>query len=75
MPDIEIIFKTHPIVQKSNLISYPEAQQALDIIKDKMDENFVLDNHGYIGVFEVGHRVNNDKRLEFETFVTFLQQI
>jgi hypothetical protein len=47
----------------------------LDIIKDKTDGSFVLDNHGYIGVFESGYRENKDKRLEFETFVTFLQQI
>ena len=66
LPDIEIIFKTHPIIQKSTQNLFPESKIAIDIIKEKIDENFILDNHGFIGIFETGQRKIVDKRLDFE---------
>ena len=43
LPDIEIFFKIHPIIQKMHLSQFPEAKVALDIIQKKIDDTFALD--------------------------------
>ena len=75
LPDIDIKFKVHPIIDKSTYGNYKESQQAIKVIQDTIDPNFSLDNHGYIGIFETGHRKEEDERLLFENFANTLQQI
>ena len=68
LPDIEIKFKVHPIIQKSTATNYQESNEALDLIQATIDEDFNLDNHGLVGLFEIGHRKEEDERLHFENF-------
>ena len=68
LPDIEIKFKVHPIIQKTTTQNYQESFHALDVIRDTIDPEFNLDNHGVVGLFETGHRKHEDDRLEFENF-------
>ena len=72
LPDIEIKFKVHPIIQKSTTNNYEESLTALQHIQDTIDPDFNLDNHGVVGLFETGHRKEDDERLHFENFAQSL---
>ena len=77
MPDIEIEFKVHPILNMKNLQNpiFKEAKIAADIISQKVDQEYILDHKGSICLFEIGKRPISDNRLEFEKFVYNLSNI
>jgi len=75
LPDISVVIKTFPVVQKNNLAHFPEANTALKIIQDEIDEDYKLDHQGCICLFEMGYRDIKDPRLEFEKFLHNLTHI
>lgn len=52
--------------------NYKESGEALKVIHKTIDADFNLDNHGVVGLFEVGHRREEDERLHFENFAQSL---
>lgn len=69
MPDIEIKFKVHPIIQSYSLKAFPEAEQALKFINENIETDYALDKNSIVCLFEIGQREIKDPRLDFEHLV------
>lgn len=75
LPDIDIKFKVHPIIQAYSMSAYPESKDALKFINEKIESEYALDKNSNVCLFEIGGREINDSRLKFENIVNSFQQI
>ena len=69
LPDVDIKFKVHPIIQNYTMKAFKESQKAQDYILKHIDEEYVLDKNSIVCLFEIGSRKIPDDRLVFENFV------
>ena len=73
LPDIDIRFKVHPIVQLYSIGAFPEAKTALKTINEKIEPDYKLDKNSLVCLFEIGNRKIKDDRLEFENIINQFQ--
>lgn len=73
LPDIEIKFKVHPIIQNYTMKAFRESIIAQDYIQTHIDEEYALDKNSLVCLFEIGNRNIVDDRLQFENFVMNFQ--
>jgi hypothetical protein len=69
LPDIDIKFKVHPIIQSYTMKAFKESIVAQEYIRKNIDDEYILDKNSIVCLFEIGHRNIEDERLEFENFV------
>ena len=75
LPDIEIKFKVHPIIQSYSSKAFPEAEQALKYINENIEADYALDKNSTVCLFEIGQREIKDDRLDFGHLVQTFQQV
>lgn len=75
LPDIDIKFKVHPIIQNYTMAAFPESEGAQEYIQTNIDDEYALDKNSLVCLFEIGNRNINDERLIFENFVMNFQQV
>lgn len=73
-PDIDVKFKTHPIIRKCDMRTFSQSKLAFKKIKKDISSTFHV-NPNIIGLFEIGYRILHDERLEFSKFLQNMSTI